>query len=167
MIYAFCNLHDVSWGTKGDNKIAEPVNPVFVKKENGVETATVDFPVNQSDIDQNYDIFSTTMKPKDIHEPPTERVKMPHTNQEDYFKTFRTQVLLLWIISNSSLVAILTTPELASKIGIDLGNYRSFNPYLTLILWTTALLAYFRFFGSLLYIITQRNRLIEPDRATV
>ncbi|KAH6562792.1 hypothetical protein BASA60_010996 [Batrachochytrium salamandrivorans] len=35
MIYAFCNLHDVSWGTKGDNKVVDDKPAV---SENSVKT---------------------------------------------------------------------------------------------------------------------------------
>lgn len=33
MVYAFCNLHDVSWGTKGDNTTAAPLAAVKTAKD--------------------------------------------------------------------------------------------------------------------------------------
>ena len=159
MVYAFCNLHDVSWGTKGDNKAAEPTAPVHTKTENGVETATVDLPTNQGDIDSNYDIFIKAVRPTFASiEADKKAAKLKSSiSQEDYFRSFRTRLVLFWIVSNAALVAILTTPEITRLLGIDFTT-GDFNPYLTFILWSVAGLTLIRFAGSIMYIVLQRNK---------
>jgi hypothetical protein len=37
LIYAFCNLHDVSWGTKGDNGSAKDLGQVKKVEKDGKE----------------------------------------------------------------------------------------------------------------------------------
>lgn len=34
-VYAFANVHDVSWGTKGDNKVSTDLGNVSVVKNDG------------------------------------------------------------------------------------------------------------------------------------
>ncbi|KAI8911759.1 chitin synthase-domain-containing protein [Gorgonomyces haynaldii] len=162
MVYAFCNLHDVSWGTKGDNKPQEQAAPVVIKEdEHGVQTALVDLPVNQGDIDDNYTMFSKALRPNaQQQEQLMKENKLKRVDTliaEDYFRSFRTRVVLSWILSNMILIAIFTTPELAMLIRVDIRN-KAFNPFLTFILWSVAFFAVFRFVGSTVYIIKQRTR---------
>nr|AIA95285.1 CAZy families GT2 protein [uncultured Rhizopus] len=52
----FCNLHDVSWGTKGDN--APDLGQVNVKKTvNGKQIVEVDLPVTEDDLNIAYEAF--------------------------------------------------------------------------------------------------------------
>ena len=51
LIYAFCNLHDVSWGTKGDNGAAKDLGQVKKIEKDGKEIAEVAMPTRQEDVD--------------------------------------------------------------------------------------------------------------------
>ena len=79
-------MHDVSWGTKGDNKVGTDLGVVKTgKNKNEVEVAV---PTAETDINAAYDdaLHVLTTKP-----PPVESKPDPATEQEDYYRTFRTK----------------------------------------------------------------------------
>ena len=51
-VYAFCNAHDVTWGTKGDNVLKTDLGVAKISKDGTVE---VEMPSEQLDIDSGYD----------------------------------------------------------------------------------------------------------------
>ncbi|CAO3637942.1 unnamed protein product [Cunninghamella blakesleeana] len=148
-IYAFCNTHDVSWGTKGDTGVSTDLGVVKAKKdESGDHTVEVEVPVEQKDIDNAYEEACLELTRK-----PEEEVKHrdAKTKQEDYYRSFRTRLVLSWIISNLALVAVITnTTVLPGTLG-DFENRSSY--YLAFILWSVAGLSVIRFTGSCLYLI--------------
>jgi chitin synthase len=82
----FANVHDVSWGTKGDNKVSTDLGVVKTgKNKNEVEVAV---PTAETDINAAYDdaLHVLTTKP-----PPVVSKPDPATEQEDYYRTFRTK----------------------------------------------------------------------------
>lgn len=82
----FANVHDVSWGTKGDNKVSTDLGVVKTgKNKNEVEVAV---PTAETDINAAYDdaLHVLTTKP-----PPVVPKPDPATEQEDYYRTFRTK----------------------------------------------------------------------------
>jgi chitin synthase len=54
-VYAFCNTHDVSWGTKGQDKVATDLGVVTSGKGGDKHTADVDVTVEEKDLDAEYD----------------------------------------------------------------------------------------------------------------
>lgn len=77
---------DVSWGTKGDNKISTDLGVVKTgPNKNEVE---VNVPTDQKDIDAAYEDAIHILQTK----PPKEEKKVDAaTKQEDYYRTFRTK----------------------------------------------------------------------------
>ncbi|KAJ3032342.1 Chitin synthase, class 2, partial [Rhizophlyctis rosea] len=151
-----CNLHDVSWGTKGDN-VPLDLAPVVAKKKEGEgkQVVTTDLPVDQGDIDAAYEMFLRELPKKKEKEKKGGDAKL---KQEDYFKLFRTRVVLFWIITNCLLILILRTQPISDKLGIS-PDPKAFNPYLTFVLWSVAILSVIRFIGSMVYLCTQgRNK---------
>jgi chitin synthase len=71
---------------------------VKVGTDNKVE---VDVPSKDEDIDHEYDrVLKILAKPR-----PEEKQKRDEkTKQEDYYKSFRTRVVLFWLISNLALI---------------------------------------------------------------
>ena len=71
---------------------------VKVGTDNKVE---VDVPSKDEDIDHEYDrVLKILAKPR-IEE---KQKRDEQTKQEDYYKSFRTRVVLIWLISNLALI---------------------------------------------------------------
>lgn len=82
-------MHDVSWGTKGDNKVSTDLGKVEVsKKEDGNQVAELNVPTTKQDINALYEdaihVLNTKM-PKEDSKPDAATV------QEDYYRGFRTK----------------------------------------------------------------------------
>lgn len=79
-------MHDVSWGTKGDNKVSTDLGVVQVAK-NATEVE-VTMPTQKEDLNTMYEDAIHVLQTK----PPKEEAKIDEkTAQEDYYKTFRTK----------------------------------------------------------------------------
>ncbi|KAI8077884.1 chitin synthase 1 [Halteromyces radiatus] len=141
-IYAFCNTHDVSWGTKGDNTIAKDLGVVTkVSKEEG--EVELELPTDPQDIENEYGAALMELERK---VPPPEN--KPSANQEDGFRSFRTHLVLVWLACNASLVAIVTSTKYETLYIPSAGN-----TYMLVILWTNAGLAAFKFINALIFLI--------------
>lgn len=114
MIYSFCNLHDVSWGTKGDN--TTPLNdtaPVVSKKtENGDEVFVIMIPDDDQECSMNWNNFQKELIINRNF--PTINDSGPNlaTKKEDNCKEFRTKVILSWLLSNVSLIIVFTVSSI-------------------------------------------------------
>lgn len=148
-IYAFCNTHDVSWGTKGDSGVATDLGVVKAKKDDsGEHTVEVEVPVEQKDIDDAYEEACLELTK---HIEPEAQHRDAKTKQEDYYKSFRTRLVLSWIISNLILVAIITNTAIFTN---GLGSFEDRSSvYLGFVLWSVAGLSAIRFCGSCLYLV--------------
>lgn len=144
-VYAFANVHDVSWGTKGDNKVSTDLGVVDAKGKDGTVDAVV--PDQQKDIDANYEDALHVLRTKP---PKTEGKVDAATQQEDYYRTFRTNVLLAWTLSNGLLAAAVVS---ATSKAQDSGAAASVKGYMTFLLYSVAGLAFIRFVGSTLYMV--------------
>ncbi|PCH40454.1 glycosyltransferase family 2 protein [Wolfiporia cocos MD-104 SS10] len=146
-VYAFANVHDVSWGTKGDNKVSTDLGVVQTgKNKNEVEVAV---PTAETDINAAYDDAIHVLSTK----PPKEEPKHdPQTEQEDYYRSFRTKVLLAWTLSNGLLAAIIIT---ATGSASDNGASATVDGYMAFILFSVAGLAFVRFVGSTIYMLVR------------
>lgn len=93
-------MHDVSWGTKGDNKVSTDLG--VVKTESGKTEVTVEAPTTAEERNAAYEdaLHVLQTKPPKVDDTPDSA-----TQQEDYYRTFRTNVLLAWSLSNALLGA--------------------------------------------------------------
>lgn len=138
-VYAFCNLHDVTWGTKGDNVAKTDLGDAKAKKGNVVE---LEMPSEQLDIDSGYDEALRNLRDRiEVPAPATSESQA----QEDYYRAVRTYMVVIWLISNA--VVAMSISEAFS--GTHIGS----NFYLKFILWAVAALALFRALGSTTFLI--------------
>ncbi|GAB7362949.1 hypothetical protein MBLNU230_g3245t1 [Neophaeotheca triangularis] len=134
-VYAFCNAHDVTWGTKGDNRASTDLGAAKSNSKTG--TVELEMPSEQLDIDSGYDEALRNLRDRvEVPSPPTSESQL----QEDYYRAVRTYVVIVWMVSNAILA--MTVSEAYSGANV------SENYYLKFILWSVAALALFRAIGS-------------------
>ncbi|KAI8847542.1 chitin synthase-domain-containing protein [Chytridium lagenaria] len=121
MVYAFCNLHDVSWGTKGIDSSSDLKDVSIKTNKDGAKVATVE------------EIMKQRAGLKDRKEKESTNAQ---TEQDDFFKQFRTNTLMLWLLTNGVLV-----------------YKQAVNPYLTFLFWSVAVLSFIRFLCSCIYLV--------------
>jgi chitin synthase len=134
-IYAFCNTHDISWGTKGDNVIHTDLGAAMGHGKGA--TVELEMPSEQLDIDSGYDEALRNLR--DRLEVPSQPVSESQ-QQEDYYKSVRTYMVVCWMVANAILAMAVSEAYGATAVGD--------NFYLSLILWSVASLALFRALGS-------------------
>ncbi|KAM3420291.1 hypothetical protein BST61_g3576 [Cercospora zeina] len=138
-VYAFCNAHDVTWGTKGDNVLQKDLGVATANKNGTVE---LEMPSEQLDIDSGYDEALRNLR---------DRVEVPSPGisesqlQEDYYRAVRTYVVIVWMICNAILAMAMTEIYGSTDVGENL--------YLKFILWSVACLALFRAIGSSAFLV--------------
>lgn len=149
-IYAFCNIDDISWGTKGDTG-AKDLGHATVKEDGSFE---VKIPVYTNEINQSYlNQLEKIKKPA-----PVDDGKQVGTN-EDYYAFVRSMTVLAWMVSNFVIIAlVLETAGVNQLDGTTTTGTSRSQIFLTVILWTVAFMALFRFIGCVLYLIQRLFR---------
>lgn len=154
-IFAFCNTHDVSWGTKGDNNPKEDKSNQYIIEKNDkgeFEAVVVDVNVDEVYLETLYNIRARRSNKKVLS---THVPKAP-IEGEDYAKDVRTRVVLIWLLCN--LVFILTMLQV-----YEAGETKT-NIYLGFILWSVAILAFIRAMGSMGYLMTIWARFLVESK---
>lgn len=155
-IYAFCNIDDVSWGTKGD--VGGKSLGEAKLREDG--TFDVSVPILKEEINQSY--LNQLEKIRDPAPPPEKQVEV---NTEDYYAFIRSMTVLIWMISNFVIIAVVLETGGFNQLdgsesdGTDTTTKTTrLEVFLTVILWTVAFMALFRFIGCIYYLISRLGR---------
>lgn len=158
-IYAFCNVHDISWGTKGAS--AKPLGKITAKEDG---TFKMEILVSSQEIQSNYDKHLDILNHVDEDQ---EEEEVPFEEQKaGYYAKIRSLVIIVWLLTNFIVVAVVLEAG-------GIGDYLAMKPeqpnvdststakrpvitkkasvYFTIILWIVALLALVRFFGCVIY----------------
>lgn len=124
-----------------------------VKGKDGQVTVSLDIPTDRKDINANYDVFVRELQ---TPRPKANATPDAKTKQEDYFRSFRTNVVLFWFLCNGILIVGLTNIQLVAIISdnfkFDLTG--DSNPYLKFMFYSVAGLGAVRFVGSTWYLIS-------------
>ena len=156
-VYAFCNTHDVSWGTKGDDK-AEKLPSVSTKDGTG----KTDLP-DEGDLDAQYmrELGAFREKPKVEKKAPT--AAQLEEKQMDYYRAVRSITVIGWMISNFALIAaVLSAGGLdhikSNKSDSEEDDDKKVNIYMSTVLWSMAALSTFKFLGAMWFLVVRLFR---------
>jgi len=153
-VYAFCNTHDITWGTKGDDKPEKL--PTATLKPGGKVDVTI--PTDDADLNSQYEselrVFATKWEaPK--------RVISPQEKHEDYYKGFRSAVVLAWMFCNLALAAVVLNAGGVDRVNIgnsanqdaDQTEEQRATIYMGVVLYSVAVLSAIRFIGACWFLV--------------
>ena len=152
-VYAFCNTHDITWGTKGDDKAAK------LPSANMKPGGKVDVNIPQDDHDLNTQ-YEAEMRIISVKAEKEVKVVSDAEKQEDYYKGFRSAVVLVWMFCNLALAAVVLNAGGLELVNVGDGtNPQTFNQrstlYMTIILGMVFALSLFRFVGAVWFLVVR------------
>ncbi|MCO5598531.1 hypothetical protein L7F22_052628 [Adiantum nelumboides] len=148
--YAFCNLHDFSWGTKGSTTMDNDLGTVTSTDQNGV--VEVVLPTTQADIDSLYDKSLHNLRTRPMIIKGAEGWEEKELRRLDFYRNIRTDVLLAWSLSNGVLAALILGGNNSSTFDPGSGTTRS-KVYMVLVLVFVGAMACIRFAGSTVFML--------------
>ena len=163
-VYAFCNWHDVSWGTKGSDKAEVLPSAVTKVSDDGKAKVIEEIDKPQADIDSAFEVTV-----KRALTPFKAEVEIEKKTLDDSYKSFRTNLITLWIFTNGLLSIIIysssfdkfTRAEKAAPTADEIATGMTQQEartaeYFRMLLWVTSALSFIRFVGCV-------SNLYPPD----
>ena len=156
-VYAFCNLHDVSWGTKGSDKVE--ALPSVSSSKGKTEGAAVmqDTERRQEDLgtafEETVNRALKKISPEEVPQKPSTggQNKMGDQNKaDDQNKIFRARLVVFWVLTNAGLAAAIENMNGMASDNTTTDErtlHKKQNPYFAFILYSTFALSAIRFTG--------------------
>lgn len=156
-VYAFCNTHDVSWGTKGDDKVEKLPS---VNTKDG--TAKTDLP-DEGDLNAQYQRELAVFAQKEVIVKKEPTPSQLQEKQMDYYKGVRTGVVLIWMVTNFAIAALVLSSAGLDRISPSKEDKESIqeqrsNIYMSIVLWSVAGLSAFKFLGAMWFLVVRMFR---------
>ena len=96
---------------------------------------------------------------KIVTKAPAEKREMTAAEkQEDYYKAFRSRVVLVWLICNFALVAVVLSTAGLERISASTDDTTKSTIYMAVVLWSVAGLSAFKFIGAMWFLIVRMFR---------
>jgi chitin synthase len=159
----------ISWGTKGIDAASDLAVVVTTKNSKGETVASVELPGDSQDADAQWEAVKKEVA-KEAASLRDRKDKGPSSTQdEDFFKQFRTNIVIMWLITNGILCYIFTSPAVVAAIfpsstsSTGTTKRNSVNPYLTFLFWSVALLSLIRFICSTVYMFGWWSEWLEDS----
>jgi chitin synthase len=149
MVYAFCNWHDVSWGTKGSDTADKLPSAKTQKDATNRKNFIEEVNKPQADIDSQFE--STVKRALEPFKELENGLGSGYTANDSY-KNFRTGLVCLWVFSNLLLTLLITATGVDRLCLTNTSTTRT-QGFFQAILWITAGLSFFRFFGSMYFLV--------------
>ncbi|KAF7188378.1 Chitin synthase C [Pseudocercospora fuligena] len=154
-VYAFCNTHDITWGTKGDDK-PEKLPAANLKPGGKVDVA---IPTDDADLNTQYEEELRTFSTK--YEAPA-KVVTQEQKHEDYYKGFRSAVVVGWMLCNLALAAVVLNAGGLNRVDVgdndDETEAERSTIYMAVVLYSVAALAAVRFIGACWFLVIRLFR---------
>ncbi|KAJ4476883.1 chitin synthase-domain-containing protein [Lentinula edodes] len=157
-IYAFSNLDDISWGTKQDSVEIDLGAVMNI----GKSQVDVELFSTAADVNEIYQEAIESLKQKKMKKVPAKRNGRPTISAaekeqaaKDYYANVRTNVLLLWVVSNCLLIIAILKGSDTSGTFDDSNSTGRVKAYLIFILVFTTITNLVRFIGSTFYLLVR------------
>lgn len=149
-VYAMANIHDFSWGTKGSDTVSNDLGTVTSTGQGNNNVVELSLPTGQVDIDGAYDEALNKLRTRPMIIKGESGAAEKELARKDYYASIRSNVLLVWVITNGLLAAIILGGDTSTTFVDSAGSTRS-SVYMVIVLVFVAAMSCIRFIGSTIY----------------
>lgn len=166
--YAWCNLHDFSWGWKGDDRagllpsvrtVGGYGNDEVISKVQDQATGDMIFYGCDEYLGQLDALFDDYRSQCEFKEPSTPAVRSGPDKYEDHVREYRTRALLIWLSLNSIIVMVVVNVPSISKFTPTADGGKGLI-FVGMVLWAYAGLSLFQYCCTVIYAISMLSAFV-------